>query len=336
MGAGAKTTLMSECFYQRSEVNYFTHRFDFAWIFMGKLECHKLTKVYDNQYKALDCVSFSVDTSGIFGLIGRNGAGKTTLIRILATALESTSGDATINGYDIMKDASAIREKIAIVPQEARAIRWMTPKQTVFSYLLWRGHSYKEAHRLADESLARLGLQQYANVLNSKLSGGTKRKVLIATVTASEANIIFLDEPTTGLDPISRRELWNILRELGRTRFIFLTTHYLEEAEQLADRIGILKDGKLVSIGTLAELRSSSKYQYSIKLPPKSEVPQIVEGTITTSSEGLTQILTNEAEAFHLAKQLSDQGKRYSIAPVTLDDIFFHLVGEKAGEDNET
>src|SRR4030067_2768965 len=234
---------------------------------MGTLECNELTKVYEDHRKALDKVSFSVETNGIFGLIGRNGAGKPTLIRILATELEPTAGTASINGINILTQANILREKIAIVPQEARAIRWMTPKQTVLSYLLWRGYTYKEAVRLAGESLSKLGLEQYANVLNSRLSGGTKRKVLIATVTASEAEIIFLDEPTTGLDPISTRALWDILRELGRDRFIFLTTHYLEEAEQLADQIGILKEGNLVSIGTLPELRKSSQYQYSIKLP---------------------------------------------------------------------
>ena len=209
----------------------------------------------------------------------------------------------------------------------------MTPKQTVFSYLLWRGYSYNEAKRLADESLAKLGLEQYANVLNSRLSGGTKRKVLIATVTASEAEIIFLDEPTTGLDPISRRELWEILRGLGRDRFIFLTTHYLEEAEQLADRIGILKDGKLVSIGTLSELRRSSRYQYSIKLPPKAPVPTLKDGEVTTGKSGYTQIMTNEDEAFRLARLLSEQGVKFSITPVALDDIFFHLVGQKARDE---
>jgi ABC-2 type transport system ATP-binding protein len=172
-------------------------------------------------------------------------------------------------------------------------------------------------------------------VLNSKLSGGTKRKVLIATVTASEADIIFLDEPTTGLDPISRRELWDILRDLGKTRFIFLTTHYLEEAEQLADRIGILKEGKLISIGTLAELRKSSPFQYSVKLPSKAVVPQIIDAEITVSSSDETQILTNEAEAFRLVRHLSEKGTRFSITPMTLDDIFFHLVGQKAEDSNE-
>lgn len=302
---------------------------------MGKLECKALTKVYQDQRTALDNVSFSVDTAGIFGLIGRNGAGKTTLIRILSTELEPTSGSAAIDGADILTQPDKLHERIAIVPQEARAIRWMTPKQTVFSYLLWRGYPYKEANRLACESLAKLGLEQYADVLNSRLSGGTKRKVLIATVTASEADIIFLDEPTTGLDPISRRELWDILRDLGKTRFIFLTTHYLEEAEQLADRIGILKEGKLISIGTLSELRSSSKYQYSVKLPPKTAVPQTSDAEVTVSTSGYTQIMTNETEAFRLGRLLSEQNVKFSITPVTLDDIFFHLVGHKAGDEVE-
>ena len=253
---------------------------------MGKLECNGLTKVYSDHRTALDNVNLSVDTKGIFGLIGRNGAGKTTLIRILSTELEPTSGSASINDLDILTKTGKLREKIAIVPQEARTIRWMTPKQTVFSYLLWRGYPYKEANRLACESLTKLGLEQYANVLNSKLSGGTKRKVLIATVTASEADIIFLDEPTTGLDPISRRELWDILRDLGKTRFIFLTTHYLEEAEQLADQIGILKEGKLVSIGTLSELRKSSKYQYSVKLSSKVQFHTLEDAEVTISPTG--------------------------------------------------
>ena len=300
---------------------------------MGTLNCNELTKVYEDHRKALEGVTFSVDTRGIFGLIGRNGAGKTTLIRILATELLPTAGGASINGLDILKQDKKLREKIAIVPQEARAIRWMTAKQTVLSYLLWRGYSYSESKKLADESLKKLDLQEYANVLTSRLSGGTKRKVLIATVMASEAEVIFLDEPTTGLDPISRRELWEILRALGKERFIFLTTHYLEEAEQLADKIGILKDGKLISLGTLPELRKMVKYQYSIKLPPKVQVPPLNDAQVTTDRAGVTQIMTNEAEAFGLAKMFGEKAVKFSIAPVTLDDIFFYLVGQKARDD---
>jgi ABC-2 type transport system ATP-binding protein len=300
---------------------------------MGTLECQGLTKIYEDQRKALENVSFTVQTSGIFGLIGRNGAGKTTLIRILATKLQPTAGTASINGFDILTQEGKLRETIAIVPQEARTIRWMTPKQTVFSYLLWRGYSYSEAKRLACESLAKLGLEECADVLTSRLSGGTKRKVLIATVTASEADVIFLDEPTTGLDPISRRELWEILKKLGKERFIFLTTHYLEEAEQLADKIGILNEGKLVSIGTLAELRKSAKYQYSIKLPPKVQVPSVSNGEVIVSESGHIQILTNEDDAFRLARVLAEKSVLFSINPVTLDDIFFSLVGQKARDE---
>jgi len=300
---------------------------------MGELECKGLTKVYEDHRKALENVTFSVETNGIFGLIGRNGAGKTTLIRILATELQPTAGTASINGFDVLKQEGKLRERIAIVPQEARTIRWMTAKQSVMSYLLWRGYTYGDAKRLADESLGKLDLQEYANVLTSRLSGGTKRKVLIAMVMASEAEIIFLDEPTTGLDPISRRELWGILRNLGKERFIFLTTHYLEEAEELADKIGILKDGQLVSVGALSEIRKASKYQYSIKLALNAPIPPLTDGEVTTETHGYTQIMTNENEAFRLAKHLSEQGTRFSINPVTLDDIFFLLVGQKARDE---
>jgi ABC-2 type transport system ATP-binding protein len=119
----------------------------------------------------------------------------------------------------------------------------------------------------------------------------------------------------------------------GKDRFIFLTTHYLEEAEQLADKIGILKDGKLISIGTLPELRSSTRYQYSIKLPPNVHVPQLKDGELTVSASGYTQIMTNEDEAFSLAKTFAEQAVKFSIAPVTLDDIFFNLVGQKARDE---
>lgn len=300
---------------------------------MGELVCNALTKTYTGDKKALDSVSLSIPSKGIFALIGRNGAGKTTLIRMLATELEPTSGSAKLNGMEIMKDAKLLREKIAIIPQEARTIPWMTPKQTVLSYLLWRGLSFSEASDRARESLVKLGLEKSADVLTRRLSGGTKRKVMIATVIASEAEIIFLDEPTTGLDPISRKELWAILRELGRERFTFLTTHYLEEAEQLADRIGILKDGRLVAEGTLRDLRDRAKYQYSIKFPSSESVPSYSEGEVTTSDDGYTQLLTHEDEAFRIAKNFSESGVKFSISPISLDDIFFHFARQTAGDD---
>lgn len=301
------------------------------------IECHGVTKVYTAGIRAVDSVEFDIPAHGIFGLIGRNGAGKTTLVRILATELEPTYGRASINGMDVMEDAARLRERIAIVPQEARAISWMTPKQTVTSYLLWRGFGYGEAKKRADESLGRLGLQEFADKLNSSLSGGTKRKVLVATVLASEADVVFLDEPSTGLDPISRMELWDTLRQLGSDRFAFLTTHYLEEAEQLAERIGVLKDGKLVALGTLSELRRMSKYQYSLRIPPGVAI-DLPEGEVSTGEDGERRVLLHEDEAYRLSRRLLESGAKFSVSPVSLDDVFLNLVGrnDKVGkEDHE-
>jgi ABC-2 type transport system ATP-binding protein len=299
------------------------------------IACDNLIKIYDKgETRALDSLTFSIPSHGIFALIGRNGSGKTTLIRILATELEPTSGKVTINGIDVVTEPGKLREKIAIVPQEARPIPWMTPMQTVLSYLLWRGFSYTEAKKRASESLRKLGLQTYADTLNRRLSGGMKRKVSVATVLASEAEIVFLDEPTTGLDPISRKELWKILKETGKERFTFLTTHYLEEAEQLADLIGVLDKGKLVCVGTLDQLRQSVKYNYSIKLlsKPTPDFLAQVKGDVMTGDDDYTRILTGEEEAFRISRELSKVGFKFNITPVSLDDIFFYLISKEGGK----
>jgi len=297
--------------------------------------CDQLTKIYGNgKTKALDSVSFSLPSRGIFVLIGRNGSGKTTLVRILATELEPTFGSATINGINVVKEARRLREKIAIVPQEARPIPWMTPMQTVLSYLLWRGFDYGEAKRRAVEALERLGLGGSSHALNRRLSGGMRRKVMVATVLSSEAEVIFLDEPTTGLDPISRRELWRTLREIGKERFTFLTTHYLEEAEQLADHIGILDRGSLIRIGTLEELRKSVNYDYSMRLlsSPTPPIPALEKGELVTGTDGHVRILTVEDEALKISKELVRGGFKFTINPVSLDDIFFYLVSRRGGK----
>jgi ABC-2 type transport system ATP-binding protein len=298
-----------------------------------QVECDRLTKIYGgNKTKALDSVSFSSPSRGIFALIGRNGSGKTTLVRILATELEPTSGIAMINGLDVVKEAGRLRDKIAIVPQEARPVPWMTPMQTVQSYLLWRGFDYGEAKRRASETLQRLGLNGFSNALNRSLSGGMRRKVMVATVLSSEAEIIFLDEPTTGLDPISRKEFWETLREIGKERFTFLTTHYLEEAEQLADNIGILDRGNLIRIGTLEELRKSVNYNYSMRLLSHAPtLPVIEKGEVVTGTDGYVRILTAEEEAFRISKELGKSGIKFTINPISLDDIFFYLSSRRGG-----
>jgi ABC-2 type transport system ATP-binding protein len=299
-----------------------------------ELLCENLTKVYSGSSgrRALDSINLRIPSKGIFSLIGMNGAGKTTLVRILATQLESTSGRASINGIDVAKEAKTLRERIACVPQEARTVPWMTPKQTVLSYLMWRGIAYGEAKIKATEALARVGLGEQENTLTRRISGGMKRKVLVATVLASDADIVFLDEPTTGLDPISRKELWRFLESLAKDRFLILTTHYLEEAEQLATTIGVMHMGKMVGLGSIDELRSAVKHQYSVMVAPGSELPKLLGGSATRGDSGETQILTDEEEAYIVSRQLLEKGAKFSISKISLEDIFFYFVNRSDQE----
>ena len=300
---------------------------------MGYLKCIKITKEYEKASKALRSVSFKVPSEGIFALIGRNGAGKTTLVRILATQLLPTSGSANLAGMDVVKDAKDLRGMIACVPQEARAIGWLTPRQFILSYLLWRGMDYSEAKRKTEDATKMLGIDQHLDTANRLLSGGTKRKVLVASVIASGAKILFLDEPTTGLDPISRSDLWRILSKLKRTHFIFLTTHYLEEAERLADKIGILDEGKLLALGTLEELRATVKYPYIIKILSDRKMLKPREGTVVKGVDGYYQIATKEKDAYEISKELIKEGVKFSMNPLSLDDIFYYIVKKPIEEE---
>jgi ABC-2 type transport system ATP-binding protein len=301
----------------------------------GEIICEGITKVYGGGKTALSSISFTIPAHGIFAVIGRNGAGKTTLTRILSTLLEPSSGRATIDGLDVMVDANKLRERIAVVPQEGRTISWMTPVQTVSTYLLWRGLGYRESLRRAEEAVALVGLKEQAGRLNRTLSGGMKRKVLVAMVLASDAEFIFLDEPSTGLDPISRQELWRLLIELGKDRFVLLTTHYLEEAERVADRIGILNQGRMVAMGSMEELRGRLRHRYSLKLPEGANLP-VSEGETIALGNGQVQVLTTRDEALSLSKNLIEAKAQFSVNPVTLDDIFTYMVGAMDAEATES
>ena len=301
---------------------------------MEQLTVKGLTKEYEKGKRALKSFSLAVPAKGIFALIGRNGAGKTTLMRILSTQLSPTSGTAQISGLDILKDTDALREIIACVPQEGRAVGWLTPRQFLSSYLMWRGFTSKEANLLLEKSLDELGIKKYADTLNRLLSGGTKRKVLVGMVMASGAKVIFLDEPTTGLDPISRDELWRTLVKLKKDHFIFLTTHYLEEAEKLADKIGVVEDGKLMALGTMAELRRKVKYPYSVKILSDHTVIKPRRGELIKGVDGHYQIVTTEKEAGRISKQLINRGVKFSMNPLTLDDIFYYIVRKPIEAEN--
>ncbi|MCL5428165.1 MAG: ABC transporter ATP-binding protein [Candidatus Marsarchaeota archaeon] len=301
---------------------------------MVSLSFSNISKSYTKGKKALNRVSFSYDGNGILALIGRNGAGKTTLIRILATELMPDSGTASIDGIDLIKDPDRVRGDMSIVPQEARTIGWLTPAQNITTYLLYRGLSYKEASLRALKAMEEVGISEYKDTVTRKLSGGTKRKTLVAMILASESRLIFLDEPTTGLDPISREELWNVLNKLKKDRLIVLTTHYLEEAERLADRICVIEDGKLMAHGTMDELRMKIRYQYSIRLPANSYRPR-ARGRLVRGTDGGMQILTDEQEAFRVSKELIKKGIRFSSNPVSLEDIFYFIVKKSIDRDDK-
>ncbi|MCW1294207.1 MAG: ABC transporter ATP-binding protein [Candidatus Parvarchaeota archaeon] len=299
--------------------------------YMVRVVVKNLSKRYDEKRGksfALKNVSLDSDIHGIFTIIGRNGAGKTTLIRILSTELLPTSGSVYMAGVDVVKMPSKIRDRIAVVPQEGRLVPWMSVLQNISTYLLWRGFSYKEAVSRARQSIHEFRLDRYADKLPEKLSGGMKRKALVALVMSSEADIIFLDEPSTGLDPVSRRELWSMLKKLKKDRMIVLTTHYLEEAEELSDKIAVLDEGRLVAFGTLDDLRKKVGYPYSIRVLSGKHRLSHVHGKVLRKEDGTMQIFSSEDEADKLASRFIRSGVKFSMNPTSLDDIFYMLVGD--------
>ena len=308
---------------------------------MVRLLVKGLSKQYKGNKKkkkelALKNINLDLDLNGIFTLIGRNGAGKTTFIRILATELSPTRGEVFLDGIDVINDPKLIRNKIAVIPQEAALIPWMTPKENIYSYLLWRGLGLSEAKNRTKEVLSRFNLQKYADKLPRKLSGGTKRKVLVALAISSGAEILFLDEPTTGLDPMSRRELWKILSELKKQHLIILTTHYLEEAEELSDYISIMDRGRVLKTGTIDDLRTAVGYQYAIKIFGKINGITGIKGKVIRKEDGTIQVFSDEKSANNLAGRLIKKGIKFSTNPTSLEDIFYMFIGDiNRGAENE-
>lgn len=292
------------------------------------IECVKLIKKYPGSaYRSLDNINLSIPTKGIFSLIGRNGAGKTTLTRILGTQLMPSSGHASINGLDVVDDANELREIIAVIPQDGKPVPWVTPSQMIRTYLMWRGYGMREAKTRAISVIKDIGIYKYKDKQISNLSGGTKRKVLVGCVLASEAEIIFMDEPTTGLDLISRTSFWNTLGKLKKDRFFLLTTHYLEEAESLADGVGILDKGKLMVSGSMEQIRKRIHYRYMVTLDKDTKVPDFKGKMVRTSNS--TKIMTSEEEAKKIASEMIRRHAEFSMSPISLNEIFYSFVKEE-------
>ncbi len=221
---------------------------------MDAILVKNLTKKYKDRL-AVDNISFNIHEGEIFGLLGLNGAGKTTTIKILCSLSEKTNGEVYIFGKNLDENEEYAKKIINVSPQETA----IAPKLTVLENLIFMAEIYgiakAEAKIKANELLKTFDLADRANSKVKSLSGGMQRKLSIAMALISEPKIIFLDEPTLGLDVYARRELWKILKDLKKKVTIILTTHYLEEAEALADRIAILDKGKVKAIGTAEELK---------------------------------------------------------------------------------
>jgi len=298
---------------------------------MIALKATDLTKVYKHSRRpALDGLNLEIEGGQIFTLLGRNGAGKTTFLRIASTQLMPTSGSVTVLGLDAVKQAKELRERIAITPQEAETIYPLTARDHVMLSLRMRGMDKPTAVKRTAQAIEALELGEVADMNTDWLSGGLKQRVIVAMAIATDAEMIFLDEPSIGLDPLNRRRVWEQLTRLkqeGRT--IVLTTHYMDEAEALSDRLVIISRGKLVAQGTPQSVKASftnrsarvdvySRFAEK-ELEPYGRVVEIA---------GRFRVLTDADGAKNLGEDAVARGASIAIGPVSLDDVFVDIVGE--------
>jgi ABC-2 type transport system ATP-binding protein len=270
-----------------------------------------LVKHY-GKIKAVDGISFEIKQGEIFGLLGPNGAGKTTTVKILTTLTKPDAGKCFINGFDVIKEPYEIKKFIGVVPQENNLDRDLTVYENLFIY--GKLHKVKDLKVKIKNLLEMMGLWERKDTLVSKLSGGMQRRLLLARALLSDPKVLFLDEPSIGLDPQIRRHLWEIIKKAkaeGKT--IFLTTHYIEEAESLCDRVGILSKGKLIALGAPSELKRSIG-NFTV------EYYMDKEGSIK-----LWMFKTKE-EAYEFAKK---NDLPLVIRETNLEDVFIKLTGER-------
>ena len=220
---------------------------------MYSIETSQLTKRYKD-VTAVDGLDMKVLDGEIFSLLGVNGAGKTTAIRMLSSLTQPTSGTARVGGHDLINDSEEIKKIIAISPQETAVAPGLSVKENLELIAGLFGFTRERREQKVRELSETFGLSSVLGKRAGKLSGGWQRRLSIAMALISEPRILFLDEPTLGLDVIARSELWEVIRSLKGKATVILTTHYMEEAEALSDRIGIMKDGKLLTVGTAREI----------------------------------------------------------------------------------
>jgi len=298
---------------------------------MHAIEAIRVSKAYKGStYSALNNVSLNVETKQIFTILGRNGVGKTTFIRICATQLMPSAGTVYVLGYDILKEPSKIRNIVSIVPQEGRPLRALTPWDHVYNWLQIRGEDKKAAREKTEKILHKLELYEAKDRPAMNLSGGMKQKVLVAMAMATNAKLLFLDEPTIGLDPVSRRQVWSAIKDWKKQGgSILLTTHYMDEAEMLSDNIVIIDNGHLMAQGTMRDLRRFIPQNIRVDIAKDGIDTDILKsyGSIVDTGTDTIRLLTFESTVRELSEFAIKRSLSFTISPITLDDVFVSLVG---------
>ena len=279
---------------------------------------------------ALSNVSLTAESGQIYTLLGRNGAGKTTFVRICATQLLPTQGRIQVLGYDAIKEADKVRRLISIVPQEGRPLRALTPWDHVYNWLQIRGEKKQVAREKTELILQKLDLYDAKDRPAMNLSGGMKQKILVAMAMAVDAQLLFLDEPTIGLDPVSRRQVWSSIKEWKKEgKSILLTTHYMDEAETLSDNIVIIDNGRVIAKGTIKELRTIIPQNLRVDITKDNIDTEVFKsfGSIIESSDDTIRIFTFESAIKELTELAVKKNLSFTVSPITLDDVFVSLVG---------
>jgi len=301
---------------------------------------HSLTKRYGG-LTALDGFDLEVAQGSIFGLLGPNGAGKTTLIRVLTTLMRQTSGEAFIEGLDTRSTGREIRRLIGVVSQENSLDRYLTARENLELHARLHGMESRHYRKRIDELLELMGLAARQKDFPDTYSGGMQRRLVVTRALLHEPRVLFLDEPTTGLDPQSRRAVWDYIKSIAGSMTIFLTTHYLEEAEQLCDRIAIMDHGKLIAQGSTQELKDrltggtfyliefeEDAARYGAILRAMACVREIeVNGQSVCVGLESWECLSEVITALNGAPV-----RRIALREQTLEDVFFSLTGEKVRE----
>jgi len=307
------------------------------------IRVENIVKKYGD-FEAVKGVNFEVAEGEIFGLLGPNGAGKSTLIRMMTTLIPVTGGRALVGGYDVTKEPNAVRRMIGVIPQALTSDQDLTVEENLIIYAKLYSVPRVQREKNIAEVLEAVDLVKWRGAQTKTLSGGMRRRLEIARGLVHNPRIFFLDEPTTGLDPVSRIAVWEMLNNLKKTRNLtmLLTTHYMEEADRLCDRIAIVDHGTLVALGTPVELKQSVpgsnvvEVQFSREDEDwKTRLQQLPGVTaVESQSAGVYRVLTSNGSqtTAHLVEMTNSMGEELRslmVQNTTLDDVFVHYTGRQ-------